>query len=156
APRPHADAPYGVSAVSGLPYCPPSAGTRGGYPQSDELSAAEAAAPEQPVCAANPLDLAYQTSRLPTLPYATAGTSSATVHSGPDQGQDGLSFDQAVQQGLVPSLDDSLKQSGLPLCTDGDKPNVYTSPDALLNAEGAASPEAKCMADPRGTRFFHV
>jgi|SRR5262245_12335570 len=67
---------------------------------------------------------------------------------------EGLTFDQAVAAGIVPSLEDSLKQSGLPRCTDGDKPNVYKSWQDLLRAEQPAPEGPQCMADPRKARFF--
>jgi hypothetical protein len=86
--------------------------------------------------------------------FATASAASASRLADGGQAQDGISFEQAVQQGLVPSLDESLKQSGLPLCTNGDEPNQYRSADDLLKAIQAAPEEPQCMADPREARFF--
>jgi hypothetical protein len=63
-------------------------------------------------------------------------------------------FDEAVKAGIVPSLDEQLKESGLPLCPP---PNVgtggYKDPTALREAIAKAPEEPTCMADPRQATF---
>jgi hypothetical protein len=83
---------------------------------------------------------------------ASAGQSSRKDRTAPAPGV--YTFDQAVAAGIVPSLQEQLKESGLPLCPPpSEGTGGYSSPQALQAAEAAAPEAPTCMADPRQATF---